>query len=213
MRRDRACAWPPPAGRVDPAAPFHLPARHRACPAPTRRCHGPRRPLLHEPALEAWRATQADPFDLVIYHETIEYMDDPLRAFTIACRRGPAPGGCSPWFPRPVVEVARLACSPRDHDRAAVLAFERKPTRPTSTAAPATSTPPGGVARPDWAPLGYTTQGPMRPASLSGTTWNAATSTSLIVFPPWRPWRREPSGKEQAFLHVDRLHPPHRPQG
>jgi S-adenosylmethionine-dependent methyltransferase len=72
---------------------------------------------------------QAGPFDLVICHETIEYMDDPLRAFNIITRVLRPRGLLSLVFLNRFGEVARLLLAERDV-AAAASAFERE-TFPT----------------------------------------------------------------------------------
>lgn len=72
---------------------------------------------------------QAGPFDLVICHETIEYLDDPLRAFNVITRVLRPRGLLSLVFLNRYGEITRRLLAERDMD-AARSAFE-KDTFPT----------------------------------------------------------------------------------
>ncbi len=79
--------------------------------------------------IEDLESQQAGPFDLVICHETIEYLDDPLRAANIVTRALRPRGLLSLVFRNRYGEVARLLLAEGDAGGAGA-AFERE-TFPT----------------------------------------------------------------------------------
>ena len=161
-----------------------------------------RRPFFHEPA----RRGPGEPPGQRLRPGHLP-RDHRVRGRSACAPLPSSPGSCgraasSPWSSlNRYGEVARLLLADRD-TTAAMSAFEREtfPTDLNRGTGYLYST--AGVARPDGAPGLHPRESTA--CGSSATTWNAPTSTSLIVSPPGGPGGTV-GGKEQAFLRMARF--------